>query len=64
MANKTITVPSFWTTSRTAREIQRSESFIRKLANNGQLACVFTQSGQRLFMPSDVQKLAQERGNK
>jgi len=42
------------TISAAARELQRSESAIRKAANTGRLPFITTTTGQRLFRRGDV----------
>ena len=48
--------------SQAARMIGCSEQTIRNLADRGQLPCVKTAAGARLFRLGDVAELARQRG--
>ena len=49
------------TTGRVARMLDASETTVRHMARRGELPCVVTESGIRLFQRVDVERLAAER---
>ena len=52
---------SFWTTSRTARAINTAEATVRALADRGDLPCIRTSAGARLFRQEDVEAFIRAR---
>ena len=61
MLNTTQTNTTFYTTRIAARELDTSETNVRKLANKGRLPFIRTAGGTRLFREDNVRKLAHER---
>jgi hypothetical protein len=47
--------------SRTARALGTSEATVRRLTRTGRLPCLRLSTGERLFRPEDVDRLAVER---
>ena len=54
----------FLTPSATAREIRKSEGWVRYAANTGRLPCIVTTTGRRLFKQSDVLAFKEKIGEK
>jgi len=50
------------TTAGAARRLQLSTEGVRKLVRAGDLVCEWTQSGQRIFHPGEVDRLVVRRG--
>lgn len=58
MRESILTKPWRWlTTAGAARRLQLSTEAIRALVRAGDLACEWTQSGQRIFHPGEVDRL-------
>jgi excisionase family DNA binding protein len=62
MEDTTMTAPI--TTSEAARLLRVSEASVRQLERNGRLAATRTGTGMRLFIRSDVERLALERAQR
>ena len=52
---------TYLTTSSVARVLGISPDWVRSLARKGQLACIRTDTGTRLFLHNDVLTLLQKR---
>lgn len=52
--------PEFLTTSRAAHLLQVAEMTVRAMADRGELPCLRTSTGARLFRREDVERLARE----
>ena len=62
MRPATYAAPSNWlTTADVARMLERSPWSVRWMARTGRLPCEVTRSGQHLFRPSEVYRLADQR---
>jgi excisionase family DNA binding protein len=53
-----------FTTSRVAHLLQCSEHTVRSKADRGEIPCVRTSTGARLFRLADIQRTARQRGDR